>query len=276
MTQNVKQAQARADAMKAQALIDDAAKAAEQLTNAETMRAAMLAQAETYGASAVEGDMSQTKLAFLFNQAVRVSVLTEEDAGAVYLAYVKGYNASRIAKSKVTIGDVEVQAHGDVLGDADKGKGAEKTAISIFRTFGRAAVVGQSIGLFDRVRMLRDKVAADDRAQSSLFNAFVAVNRAVSKAADATSLSDADLLAGKMPAVEDALIEAAVTKQASTKTAAQKLEALVKACQKLVKSGDYDATLDQVLVTLGTVKLKVVSIVPDQTLVTMPRTQDAA
>src|SRR5688500_9668918 len=127
MTNDVKGAKARAESMKAQDLIDDAAKAASVLSNHETARAAVIARAETYGASASEGDMSQTKLAFLFNQAVREHILTEEDASKVYLAYAKGYNAARAAKGEIEIAGVKHGVSGDSMSDAERGKGAEKT-----------------------------------------------------------------------------------------------------------------------------------------------------
>src|SRR5688572_16302992 len=275
MTNNVKEAKARAEAMKAKGLIDDAAKEAARLTNQETAREHVFATAETYGATASEGDMSQTKLAFLFNQAVRERILTEEDAGKVYLAYAKGYNAASAAKGEIEIAGVKHGVSGDIMSDAERGKGAEKTAISIFRSFGRVEVVAQGLGLYREVRETRELLGADDRAQSSLFNAFVAVNRDVSRAADASDKPDADFVLADAERAE--LIAKAITKDAKGgKTDAEKLAALVAAVGKLNKTGNF-AGLDAVIAALAMVQPKVVSFVPGpQTLVKADDYSDAA
>ena len=263
MTQNVKAAKAAAEAMKANALIDDAIAAEVKLTNHETARAALIEKAEAYGAAASEGDMSQTKVAFLFNQAVREGVMTEEDASKIYLAYAKGYNAARVAKGKLEVAGTSYDVHGDSMSDAERGKGAEKTAVSIFRTFGRPAVVAQGLDLYRQVRELRELIGADDRAQASLFNAFVAVNRAVSKAADESEKPDAEFRA------DEALIAKAITKVGGGKTDAEKLAALVAALGKLVKTGKFDASIEDAARILSNVKPKVVSAVAtDTTIVT--------
>jgi len=240
------------EAAKAAALEADTKRMAEQRSNHETARAALMTVAEGYGRDAVAGDMSQTKLAFLFNQAVRDKVATPGDAKEVYLAYARGYNAARADKGTVEIDGV---AHSTVGDKAEEtGKAAETVAGSIFGTFGRYGVVGQGLGLYQRVRDLRDQITPENRLHSGLFNAFVAVNRAVSKLADETSFTDEELRAGKMPAVSDEVILGAIEKAGSGgKTMEQKLARLITDAQKLNKPG-YFAGLDKVLEMLAKVE----------------------
>ncbi len=259
MTQNVKADKAAREAEKAAAMLAASTANEAVLSNHETMRAALIVKAEEYGAAASEGDMSQTKVAFLFNQACREGVMTEEDASKVYLAYAKGYNAARAAKGKITIGETEHAVHGDSMSDAERGKGAEKTAVSIFRTFGRPAVVAQGLDLYRQVREMRELIGADDRAQASLFNAFVAVNRAVSKAADESEKPDAEYR------VTEDVIAKAITKAPGGKTDAEKLAALVTALGKLIKTGKFDASIEDAARILSGVKLKTLAVVATDT-----------
>jgi hypothetical protein len=240
------------EAAKADALLAATAANIEALSNHETARAALMTVAEGYGRDAVAGDMSQTKLAFLFNQAVRDKVATPGDAKEVYLAYARGYNAARADKGSVEIDGVSHSTVGDKA--EETGKAAETVAASIFGTFGKYGVVGQGLGLYQRVRDLREKITPENRLHSGLFNAFVAVNRAVIKLADDSTFTDDELRAGKMPAIDDDTILGAIEKKENAgKTMEQKLARLIADAQKLNKPG-YFAGLDKVLEMLGKVE----------------------
>jgi len=263
MTNNVKESKAAAEAAAAQAELDRIAADAAVVDNRTAMKAALIEKAEAYGVEAATGDMSQTKVAFLFNQAVRERLMTEADAGAVYTAYAKGYNAARIAKGSLVIADTTHFVHGDGMNDVDRGKGAEKTAISIFRTFGRPAVVAQGLEMYQDVRELRELLGADDRAQGSLFNAFVAVNRAVTKAADESERPDVEFR------YDEALILATITKAGGGKTDVEKLAALCAALGKLIKTGKFDDSIEDAARILSAVKPKAVGpVAVDTSIVT--------
>ena len=188
MTQNVKLSQAEREAAKIAAMQAAAKRDAELLAQREDVRGGVFEAAGRYGREASAGDMSLTKLCFLYNQATRDGHMTPGDASQIYAAYAGSYNAEQDENGFVTIGNVSYPTRGDgLLVDekaseeahdiARKKHNAEKTAASIIRTFAKDHVVAQGLGFFDRVRMLRDKITPENRTQSSMFNAWVSVNR---------------------------------------------------------------------------------------------------
>ena len=60
----------------------------------EKDRAAVIRQANLFGVQSARGEMSLTKLAFLFNDAVRRRFMTVADAEVTYKAYVDARNAA--------------------------------------------------------------------------------------------------------------------------------------------------------------------------------------
>lgn len=260
MTNDPKANKASREAAAAQAALDAAEKNKVLVAQINEARAAILFKATQYGEESATGAMSQTKLAFLFNQACREGYMTVADAGKVYMAYAEGYNAAQREKGTLEVANHRLSTVEAALvetAEAGKSKSDHKTAISIFATFGRPAVVAEGLAYFDRVRQLRDTITAENRAQSSMFNAWVAVNRAVSKAADDSDLSDADVAAGKFE-VTDAVILGALEKdekKSGGKSDADKLDRLIADCLKLAKSDKYTGELKQALELLRATKV---------------------
>lgn len=250
------------EAAKAKAIADAEAANAAILSNQEAARNGILAKAGEYGAHSAEGDMSLTKVAFLFNQACRSKVMTVDDARAVYVAYTDGRNAAMAAKGSVEIEGANYQTGCAVVttdGKSSADNGALKAAVSIFATFGRPAVVVQGLGFYDEVRTMWLALDAGKRQQKSLYNAFVAANRAVSKAADGQNLTADELAAGKFDLPEDCVAGAITAEEGETgdgsgkakaKTPDRKLADLMASLVKLADSGNYSADIAEAVVAL--------------------------
>lgn len=223
----------------------DAAKRA----NSEAVRNATFEQARIYGAESATGSLSVTKLAYLYNEAVRQGTMSLDDAARVYKAYVAGFNEVVTAGSAIEINGVSYQA----ATDRDAQDPENKTPISMFRTFGKPAVVAQGLGHFQRVLRLRAEVSKSD-LYGSAYSCMVKVNREIISAADKSSMSDKDVAAGKQE-VTDAMIVAWMTKadaskddgdesatpeEKAKKSAAEKLDKLIEAANKLAKTGEVD------------------------------------
>jgi hypothetical protein len=247
MTQNVKATQAAKEAAKVDAII--AADLANQalLADREAVRQNVFTTAKRNGDNAAFGDNGLAATCFLYNDAVRRGHMNADDAGAVYAAYAEGYNLANAA-GHVMLGNVKVSTRGDGLFAQDvnadeKEANRAKVSASLVRTFGKPGCVAQGAGWFDRVRMVRDTVAVDDRAQSSMFNAWVASNRVANDAKEGEEITDA-------------MIVAALTKEgkAAKKTALEKLTRLVADAAKLAKANPDFVGLDKVAAVLGQIE----------------------
>lgn len=235
-------------------------------------RGALLDRAAEYGEKAAIGQTSLTALAFYFNEAVRRGMATEGDARLVYGAYAEKFNAA-VAAQSVTIGNVAYATTTDKLIDLDEK--SIKTPVSMFRTFGRPAVVAQGLELYTRVQAACGLLERSKRI-GSVYNCMVAVNRGVTEASEASLLSDAQVAAGEF-AVTDEMIAAWIAApekaQPKERDFATRLAALVTDCAKLVKKGEcpnLKAVYD-LLVDVEKAHKAAKDAAPLSTLVTMPR-----
>jgi hypothetical protein len=247
MTNNVKAAQAEKEAAKIAALQAAAAQEAADMQAHADGRKFLFDAAERYGSEAATGDMALTALCFLYNHATRQGHAGPDDANEIYGKFAGAYN-TRNAAGHVMLGNVKVSTRSDSLTmqEANSDEAEEnrrKVSASLVRTFAKAGCVAQGSGWFDRVRMLRDAIAVDDRAQSSMFNAWVAANRVANDAKSDATISDADIVA--------ALTKAG---KAAKKTALEKLTRLVADAAKLAKNNPDFVGLDKVAGVLAQIE----------------------
>ena len=247
MTNNVRATQANGEAAKIAALQAAAQADADKLSAHTNGRAFLFAQAEVYGAEAATGDTGLTALCFLLNHAARSGHAGPDDAGEVYGKYAGAYNTTNAARH-VMLGNVKVSTRADSLmaqelNAEEAEKNRAKVSASVVRTFAKAGCVAQGSGWFDRVRMVRDTIAVDDRAQSSMFNSWVAANRVANDAKEGETITDE-------------MIAAALTKEgkAAKKTNLQKLSRLVADAAKLAKNAPEFAGLDKVALVLSQIE----------------------
>jgi hypothetical protein len=232
----------------AQALLDAANAEEAKRNNHLAVRNATLETARKYGAENAAGAMSLTKLAYLFNEAVRIGVMTEADAGLVYREFSLGHNEVVEARGSISINGVSYSAVADKLIELEE-KSA-KTPVSMFRSFGKMAAVAQGLALYQTMLRVRADIPTD-KVYGSAYSCMVKVNREVVSAAEKSDLSDADILAGKQVVTEDqirAWLTKAGTETGAAKSFADKLADLIETARKLHKKGEAD--LEPALVAL--------------------------
>lgn len=175
---------------------------------------AFYARVESLGEAARLGKQSIVDAARAFGEQCNPEkndrVFSEDDAGAVYAAFVKGHN-----------GDTRV---------IDAMDNAQKASISIFKTFGRPNVARYGATLWEQVIEVRSTIGKDDRAQSSAYGALTKVNREFEKLA-----VDKGFAAAKLEATDE-WIEALLTKgDVKSKSDADKAAELLKRLRKLAE-----------------------------------------
>lgn len=225
--------QTKADAMLAAAKQAEADKAA-----FEAARVTMFDTVRKHGAEAATGAQSLTKVAFLFNAAVRAGVMTAGDATKVFVAYGEAFNAA-IAAGEVMIGNVAYRVTTNALKDLSSEK--TKSGASLLRTFAAPAVVAQGLNFFVEVQEVAAALPVEGRAQASVWNCLVLANRKLIAACDADLMSDADIAAGKFAVTRDMIrewIAAPAKEEAAEKTFDERLARLVLDMAKLVKKGE--------------------------------------
>jgi hypothetical protein len=134
----------------------------------EEVRADLFAEFHTLGESMARGAMSKTDAAIRFSGAVReghASVATKgsDDAERIYLAIANAHNAAIADRKDVDL--LPVDAKGS------------KSAISVFRTFGKSAVIAQGADWFARVSRVRDSMGP--RCKRSAYLALWTANKSV-------------------------------------------------------------------------------------------------
>lgn len=216
------------------AKIEEAARIAEAKKAFDEARKLLLATASGLGAAAAIGSTSLTELAFLFNDACRRRMATEEDARMLYGAYAEAHNTGVTART-VLIGNVSYAVTVDKLLDMDEK--SVKTPISMFRTFARPAVVSQGLDLFSRVQRIASDMDPGKRV-GSIYNCLVTVNRKVTDKAEELALADHEL--DRLTVGDDEIVKWISSNKAAPKERDfdTRLEALAREMAKLVKKGD--------------------------------------
>ena len=204
---------------------------AEQRKAFEAARARVIKQANLFGVQSARGEMSLTKLAFLFNDACRNRVMTVADAEVTYKAYVDARNAA-VAAGHVTIDGVDYRVTADRIEPEQM-----DVSVSTFATFGKPAVIAQGLNLFQNIMAVQAEIPTDRRAVKSPYNAMVRVGRRIVKDCKASTLTDVQISMGEFPVTREYLFDT-LSKTPVTKDFGAKLKALVDAAQKLVKAGD--------------------------------------
>ena len=136
-------------------------------------RAALLAFFRTVGEQIAAAQITKTEAAFRFRDACRdklahIARKGSDDAEKIYLEIANAHNAACVGRLDVDLMPCDAKT--------------AKSAISVFRSFGRPAVVNQGDDWFARVSRMRDLLGA--QCKLSAYMAMYRANNAVQKAQD--------------------------------------------------------------------------------------------
>lgn len=181
-----------------------------------TEREALIITAKQFGADAARGSASILNMALYYADAASRGFATQADAETVYGAFREGYRTTDAAF-------------------VESLPAAEKVSHSKMSTFALPGSCDLALVMAERARAIRATLETKARAQSSLYDAMVRVNREVATLYVALTVKDnhAATIAAVTMAVTDEKLAAWLTKSEAGKSDIEKLSALVDAVQKL-------------------------------------------
>lgn len=184
------------------------------------------------GERVADGEMSHSSMCFDFQRLCAEGVFGQDDAGKVYHAYALAYNARIESNPRAGIEKIT----------------DEKVGRSILATYGHPAVAAQGVELYDRIRVLRNEIKAEERAPGSPTSHFAAINRVIAGKA-------AKVVDPKSVTISDAEIVERLTKEAKApKGLLEAFKPLADLAMKLAKTNRYeglDKVAEQLMVMAG-------------------------
>jgi hypothetical protein len=174
-------------------------------------RADLIERFHAIGEQVAKAAMSKTEAAYAFRDACRdrvahVASKGSDDAEKCYLAIANAHNAALAGRVDVDFMPSDAKS--------------AKSAISVFRSFGRPAVVNQGNDWFTRIARMKDLLGAE--CKLSAYMAMYRANNAVAKA-------QAGMIGNKsFYATDSDIVDWIINKPAEKDTASEALDKLVK------------------------------------------------
>jgi len=190
----------------------------EALNNRLAVQTEALTSFAASGRLAAEGALSHSAMCFDFQRYCSEGVFSQEDAGKVYASYAAAYNERLALNPRAGI---------EMITD-------QKVGRSILATYGHPAVAAQGPELYDRIRVLRNEIKAEERAPGSPTSHFARINRVIAGLA-------AKVVDAKTVTISDAQIIEALSKEApKDKGLLEQFKPLADLAMKLAKTNRFD------------------------------------
>lgn len=196
----------------------------------ETKRADLVAFFHGVGEMLANAQITKTEAAFRFRDACRdkiahVATKGSDDAEKCYLAIANAHNAAIAGRQDVDAMPADAKT--------------AKSAISVFRSFGRPAVINQGDDWFQRVSRMRDLLGAE--CKLSAYMAMYRANNAVAKA-------QADMIGNRSFYATDAdICDYIRNKPAEKDTADVAMDKLIKSMTQLSQEYDFGRDVEDAM-----------------------------
>lgn len=214
------------------AILENTVANTEALNNRLAAQNDALTSFEASGRLAAEGALSHSVMCFDFQRYCAEGVFSQDDAGKVYGRYVDAYNARVQTNPRAGV---------EMITD-------QKVGRSILATYGHPAVAAQGPELYDRIRVLRNEIKAEERVPGSPTSHFATINRVIAGKA-------AKVVDPKSVTISDAEIVERLTKEGpKEKGLLEAFKPLADLAMKLAKTNRYeglDKVAEQLMVMAG-------------------------